>query len=170
MRVGILSFQGNIEEHEESLKRAILALGETIDVVRVKSASDRVDALVIPGGESTTMRKFLKETGVDLESIPLMGTCAGCVIMSDLMPIDIQRNGYGRQRDSFETVLDIAGIGEFRGIFIRAPRIRSAGCRILSELDGEPVFVEDGDRIAMTFHPELTGDTRVHEYFLRKLL
>jgi 5'-phosphate synthase pdxT subunit len=136
----------------------------------VKKSSDLVDTLVIPGGESTTIRKFLSETRIDLKSIPLMGTCAGCVIMSDFMPLEILRNGYGRQRDSFETMLNIEGIGEFRGIFIRAPRIRSAGCRVLSELDREPVFVEDGDRIAMTFHPELTGDTRVHEYFLRKLL
>jgi 5'-phosphate synthase pdxT subunit len=168
MRIGILSFQGNIEEHEASIAEAARALGERVEIVRVRR-KESIDGLIIPGGESTVMRKFLAEEKMDIESIPLMGTCAGCVIMGDFMPIEVMRNGYGRQRDSFETMLEIEGIGEFRGVFIRAPRIKGAGCRVLSSLDNEPVFVEEGDRIALTFHPELTGDTRVHEYFLRKI-
>ena len=170
MKIGILALQGDVEDHIRSLKKASDNIGVNSEIVEVKKNIECLDGLVIPGGESTTLRKLLDTDEINLRDMPLMGTCAGCILMSELMPIKIVRNGYGGQKKSFETSLNIRNIGVFKGVFIRAPRITEARCEVLAELRGEPVMVESDRRIALTFHPELTGDVRVHEYFLKKIL
>jgi 5'-phosphate synthase pdxT subunit len=146
-----------------------------------------VDGLVIPGGESTTMTMLMERMGL-LENVkaaighglPTLGTCAGMIVLSDritdgmagqrglgLLDIAIRRNGYGRQVDSFEADLDIKGLGRFPGVFIRAPLVEDAGqTEVLAEHDGHPVAVRQGNIVALCFHPELSGDLRLHRQFL----
>jgi 5'-phosphate synthase pdxT subunit len=182
--VGVLALQGNVKEHADMLQ------GITKDVRIIKKASQikGLDGLVIPGGESTTIFPLLKKYKIDKEikkaNLPIFGTCAGAVIMAkeilnmdqntlNLMDFTVERNAYGRQVDSFETDLKIPKIGKkpLNGVFIRAPIIKSAGkdVEVLAKQNGDPVLVRDGKFLAATFHPELTDDTRVHEYFLNIL-
>ena len=185
MPIGVLGLQGNVKEHVDMLE------GITRDVRVVKKASQikGLDGLVIPGGESTTIFPLLKKYKIDKEikkaNLPIFGTCAGAVIMAkeilnmdqntlNLMDFTVERNAYGRQVDSFETDLKIPKIGNvpLNGVFIRAPIIKSVGkgVEVLAKQNGDPVLVRDGKFLASTFHPELTDDTRVHEYFLNLLL
>lgn len=182
MRVGILALQGAVIEHIRMLKR----LGA--EAVKVKLPKDLIDldALIIPGGESTTMGMLAKKYKVDKaikekhkRGMPIYGTCAGAIMLAKgiigskqpklgLADISIKRNDYGRQIDSFEAELNIKDIGIFNGIFIRAPIIKHIynGAEILSEYQNSPVMVKQQDLLITTFHPELTDDTRIHEYFL----
>lgn len=183
--------QGSVEEHA----RALEGLG--CAVVQIRDAKDwglddgKPDfaGLIIPGGESTTLGKLLQSTGLDRliarsaqEGFPIYGTCAGLILMAgritgqrgpslSLMDLDVERNAYGRQVESFEADLEIPEIGNppFHGVFIRAPRIKSVGdsVRVLATLNGEPVFARQGSFLVSTFHPELTGDPRVHRYFVQ---
>ena len=172
-RIGVLALQGAFRE----LARALGAAGADVVVVRLPEQLDGLDGLVIPGGESTTITKLATLYGLD-EAIlsfdrPIFGTCAGMILVDrahlGLADLVVDRNAYGRQVASFEADLDIAGEDRpFRGVFIRAPRVRDVGphVEVLAELDGEPVLLRDGRVLVAAFHPELTDDPRVHERFL----
>jgi 5'-phosphate synthase pdxT subunit len=194
MKLGVLNVQGDVTEHVNVLRRAADSLGLKADVVQVKDVGSvrDVSALVIPGGESTTMGLLLRKYGLDSvlrdmagEGVPLIGTCAGLVLLAregdsqvlktgqpllSLMDVRVGRNAFGRQRESFEAGLDIPVLGEgrFPGVFIRAPVIEKVwgGARALCEYEGRIVMAEQDNLLAVAFHPELTDDTRVHEYFL----
>ena len=181
--VGILALQGAFAAHRECLE----ALGVRALEVRVPSDLDDVEALVMPGGESSTMSQLLESSGL-FEAIgdaigrgmAVFGTCAGMILLgreildgrSDqrsfgAIDIAVRRNAYGRQVDSFEADLETA-MGRVRGVFIRAPRIERVGpeVEVLARWETEPVLVRQGRVLAASFHPELSGDGRVHEYFL----
>lgn len=184
-RVGVLALQGAFREHVQALAR----LGADAVEVRTPADLDGVDALVLPGGESTTMDLLLGSSGLReplaeriAAGLPVLGTCAGLILLAaDLedgvegqrtfaaLDVTARRNGYGRQVSSFEADLALADEPvPMRGVFIRAPRITrtGAGVEVLAELDGEPVCVRAGSIMAATFHPELTGDDRLHARFL----
>ena len=190
-KIGILALQGDFEAHGRTLTR----LGADPIFVRTAADLDTVDALVIPGGESTTMLKLLLAENLlaPLAAFgrrrPIFGTCAGAILLAagisnpaqeglGLMDIDVERNAYGRQIDSrvahFTPEAEFAARthpGEMEAVFIRAPVIRRVGpqARVLARYQGDPVLVEQGKHLAATFHPELTADSRVHELFLSKL-
>jgi len=150
-----------------------------VDSVEVRKPEqlEGLDALVIPGGESTTFVRLMRLYGLD-EAVrtfegPILGTCAGMIVLDrrhlGAVDIEVDRNAYGRQVASFEADLSVTGdIEPLRGVFIRAPRVREVGpgVEVLAELDGEPVLLREGRVIVASFHPELTDDTRVHERFL----
>ena len=186
MKVGVLGLQGDVREHVRALESA----GATASVVKRVDQLAVVDALVVPGGESTTIGKLLDRYHLlgplrrrVHEGMPLYGTCAGAILMATeivgpqdaphrlaVMDIAIRRNAYGRQLDSFEADLQVAGLeGEFRAVFIRAPVIERAGgdVEVLAEVDGRPVLVRQGRLLASTFHPEMTPDARLHEIFVQ---
>ena len=169
----MLAVQGNVREHAEMLR----TLGaEPIEVRKPEQLHD-LDGLVIPGGESTAIGRLVRLYGLE-EAIrsferPVFGTCAGMILLDrshlGLIDVDVARNAYGRQVASFEADLELEGDEHpLRGVFIRAPRVQDVGAEVevLAELDGEPVLLRDGRMIVASFHPELTGDTRVHERFL----
>ena len=183
MEIGVLALQGDFREHIEMLKKC------NVDAVDVRLPQDLkdVDGLIIPGGESTTIGNLMQRNGLDKEIIKnykngmaIYGTCAGAILLSknisrstqprlNLLDISVKRNDYGRQADSFETELNIEQIGKFNGIFIRAPVIEriGKGINILSRFSNNPVLIQGKNILASTFHPELTNDKRVHEYFIR---
>ena len=170
MKIGVLAVQGNFREHSAMLRR----LGAEVVEVRKPEGLEGLDALVIPGGESTTFTRLMRLYGLD-EAVrrfagPMFGTCAGMIVLDrehlGLVDLVVDRNAYGRQVASFEADLELAGEDEpLRGVFIRAPRVRElgAGVEVLAEHDGEPVLVREGRFLVASFHPELTDDTRVHE-------
>ena len=185
MRFGVLALQGAFRAHADRLR----GLGEAVVEVRTSDQLDTVDALVMPGGESTTMSNLLVSAGLAegiderlAAGMPVFGTCAGMILLAEkvldgradqrhfgALDIVVRRNGYGRQLDSFETDLDIAGFdAPFHGVFIRAPRIESVGpgVEVLARHDAEPVLVRHGTVLAASFHPELTGDDRLHAAFV----
>ncbi|HEV2359208.1 MAG TPA: pyridoxal 5'-phosphate synthase glutaminase subunit PdxT [bacterium] len=183
----MLALQGDVVEHVKMLE----SLG--VEAVEVRTPEDlaRVDALIIPGGESTTIGKLAVEYGLDRaipervrEGMPVYGTCAGMIMLSEtarggeppllrVMNIEVRRNAYGRQADSFETDLAVPALGErpLHAVFIRAPVIDRVGpeASVLASLDGKPVLVRQGNMLVSAFHPELTSDDRVHRYFLTML-
>jgi pyridoxal 5'-phosphate synthase pdxT subunit len=183
-RVGVLALQGDFREHLAALRAC------EVEGVPIRLADDlqAVDALILPGGESTTMERLMEPAlreGIRARSkagMPVMGTCAGMILMASsveggrsdqqslaLMDIAIRRNAYGRQVDSFETDVDAEVIGG-RGpaVFIRAPQVVHQGPEVkaLASHDGQPVAIQQGNRLALAFHPELTPDRRWHQYFL----
>jgi 5'-phosphate synthase pdxT subunit len=187
--VGVLALQGDVREHLAAFRRC----GAEALPVRLGAELDMVDALAIPGGESTTMSKLLR--AFDLEAplrrrleagLPTLTTCAGLILLSraisdgtddqlatGTLDITVRRNGYGSQVESFEADLTVSGLGErsFRGVFIRAPRVTGVGdgVEVLARFDGEPVALRQGPHIGLTFHPEMTGDDRIHQLFLDTL-
>ncbi|WP_418791258.1 pyridoxal 5'-phosphate synthase glutaminase subunit PdxT [Phosphitispora sp. TUW77] len=184
MRVGVLALQGAFIEHEKILKN----LGcETIQV-RKKEHLKNIDGLIIPGGESTTIAKLMNEFNLTdpikhlaEQGMPIFGTCAGLIVIAKeivnsnqprlgLMNISVRRNAYGRQVDSFETDLQIKGLGQepFRAVFIRAPYIESVdeGVEVLATVDEKIVFAREKNFMVTAFHPELTDDNRVHKSFV----
>ncbi len=173
MRIGVLAVQGNFREHAAMLRR----LGAEVVEVRKPEQLEELDGLVIPGGESTAIARLVRLYGLE-DAIraferPLFGTCAGMILLDrnhlGVLDLEVARNAYGRQVASFEADLQLAGEDEpLRGVFIRAPRVAEVGpgVEVLAELDGEPVLLRDGRVLVASFHPELTGDTRVHERFL----
>jgi pyridoxal 5'-phosphate synthase pdxT subunit len=175
-KVGVLAVQGNFREHVAMLRR----LGAHAVEVRKPEQLEGLDGLVVPGGESTTFMRLMRLYGLD-EAVrafagPVFGTCAGMIVLDrlhlGLMDIEVDRNAYGRQVASFEADLDLAGDAEpLRGVFIRAPRVRTVGddVEVLAERDGEPVLLREGRFLVASFHPELTEDTRVHELFLDRV-
>ncbi|MDP6455035.1 MAG: pyridoxal 5'-phosphate synthase glutaminase subunit PdxT [SAR202 cluster bacterium] len=185
--VGVLAIQGDYREHRLLLE----SLGADVSEIRLPDQLDDVDGLIIPGGESTTivqlidiyeMREKLRERVLN-EGMPTWGTCAGMIVMAQklsdhrpdplkLMNIEVSRNAFGRQVDSFETDLDVEDMDgpPYHAIFIRAPVVDSIGegVRIISSLeDGRPVAVRQGHMLATAFHPELTDDPRMHKLFLQ---
>jgi pyridoxal 5'-phosphate synthase pdxT subunit len=173
LRIGVLASQGDFAAHAHVLR----SLGADAVEVRTAEQLERLDALVIPGGESTTISKAIERDGLKRAirahaeaGRPILGTCAG-MIVSDrahlgLLDAVARRNAFGRQLASFEADLEIAGLGPepYRAVFIRAPWIEShgAGVEVLASVDGHPVAVREGPMLAVAFHPELTGDSRVH--------
>jgi 5'-phosphate synthase pdxT subunit len=185
VNVGVLALQGAFGAHVERFG----ALGVEATEVRTPQHLQRVHALVMPGGESTTMSNLLQSTELfdpiadRLDSgMPVFGTCAGMILLADkildgrddqrhfgALDVTVRRNGYGRQIDSFETELDLAAETQpFHGVFIRAPRVEAVGpdVEILSFFDGDPVLVCQGHLLAACFHPELTNDVRLHARFV----
>lgn len=183
--IGVLALQGAFTRHQATLER----LGCQTVAVRYPRDLERLDGLVIPGGESGTISRQLDSSGLRQAIIsfagekPVLGTCAGLIIMSressgsqvqglDLLDLDVVRNGWGRQAHSFTFSLPVTLNGhseELPAIFIRAPRITRVGqgVEVLAAIDGEPVLVRQGQHLGATFHPELTADTRIHQLFLR---
>jgi 5'-phosphate synthase pdxT subunit len=196
MKAGVISVQGAAPEHVSALKMAMANLGLAGDVVSVRKARDIEGAscLVLPGGESTTISKLLRR--FDLfdriiemakDGVPIMGTCAGCVLLSKegddqvertetellkLMDMAVDRNAFGRQRESFEAPLNIKGLDRpFPAVFIRAPLITKVWgrCEPLAVHSSSIVMARQDNLLALSFHPELSGDTRVHEMLLSML-
>ncbi|MBA4370156.1 MAG: pyridoxal 5'-phosphate synthase glutaminase subunit PdxT [Coriobacteriaceae bacterium] len=189
MRIGVLALQGAFREHIMTLE----ALGAGTVAVRKPEQLDDLSGLIVPGGESTAIGKLMDAYGFydpirqqHGAGMALWGTCAGAILLARtvvdavpgqeplaLMDIEVRRNAYGRQIDSFEADLAFHGMDEpFRGVFIRAPWIESVGegVEILAEHDGVIVAARQYDLLATTFHPELTGDPRVHRYFLDEVV
>ena len=178
MRIAVLALQGAFAEHEQMLHR----LGvDTFEVRQLTDWQQPKDGLIIPGGESTTQSKLLRELGLFdpirkdiLAGLPVFGTCAGLILLSpmhlDTMGIDVQRNAYGRQLGSFHATAPVAGIGDDVPMtFIRAPYINqvlSPECEVLAQVDGHIVAARQGRQLVTAFHPELDDDTRIHELFL----
>ena len=177
----MLALQGAFREQVETLE----ALGAPATLVKTPEQLAGVDAIVLPGGESTTMSRLLDTSGLRAplaerlqDGLPVLGTCAGMILLArevvdgrpdqesfGIVDVTVRRNAYGRQRDSFEADLDIVGLpgGSFRGVFIRAPRIEATGptVEVLAVLDAHPVLVRDGRAWVASFHPELAGDLRL---------
>ena len=177
MRIAILALQGAFAEHEAMLRQ----LGaETFEVRKLSDWQQPKDGLIIPGGESTTQMKLLRELGMaDVvkdainEGLPVFGTCAGLIMLSQshlaTMDIEAQRNAYGRQLGSFSTVHEVAEIGkDIPMTFIRAPFINRVygRARELARVDGRIVAARQDNQLVTAFHPELTDDLRIHDYFL----
>jgi 5'-phosphate synthase pdxT subunit len=173
LRIGVLAVQGNVREHAAMLRR----LGVEPAEVRLPDELEGLDGLIIPGGESTTICRLMRLYGLD-EAVrefggPLFGTCAGMIVLDrdhlGLGDFRVRRNAFGRQVQSFEADLPVAGgDGPVRAVFIRAPWIEEAGpeVEILAEVDGHPVLAREGRLLVAAFHPELTDDTRIHELFV----
>jgi len=200
IQIGVLAVQGDVLEHIEMMDEVLTKNNYQLKTIRVRSPEqlDKLDGLIIPGGESTVMSRLIDETRFGKKLIDkihekvkngmaIFGTCAGTIILSktssdkvvkgftqnllELMDIEVLRNTYGRQQDSFERVLLVEALGKtpFKGVFIRAPVILSAkkNVQILAQ-DSEGIYAAQQDKLlAVTFHPELTDDTRFHEYFLK---
>lgn len=178
MRIAVLALQGAFAEHEQMLHR----LGaESFLVRQLTDWQQPKDALIIPGGESTTQSKLLRDLGLFepirqaiINGLPVFGTCAGLILLSpmhlDTMDISVQRNAYGRQLGSFHTVAPVKGIGDdIPMTFIRAPyieKVLSSDCQVLAEVDGHIVAARQGRQLVTAFHPELDDDTRIHQFFL----
>ena len=181
-KVGVLALQGDFEAHEKLLDLA----GATAIQVRTAEELASVDALVIPGGESTTIGKLA--TDYDLveplrkraeSGMPILGTCAGMIVCAKritegdqpllgIVDVTVRRNAYGRQVDSFETDLDVTGIGRMHAVFIRAPWVEEVGpgVEVLASHRGHPVVLREGNVTLAAFHPELSGDDRLHRLAL----
>ncbi len=175
--IGVLALQGDFEAHGRMLR----ALGAEPREVRTPAGLDGLDGLIVPGGESTVMTLGIEREGL-AEPVralartgrPVLGTCAGLIMLDrdhlGLMDLRARRNAFGRQAQSFEADLEIAGLagGPLRAVFIRAPWIEEHGeaVEVLAELDGHAVAARQGSLLAVAFHPELSGDPRVHERFL----
>jgi 5'-phosphate synthase pdxT subunit len=185
MKAGVLALQGDFREHA-----AVFAdLGASVVEVRTPEDLSRVDCLAIPGGESTTIAKLARSAELvepiherATAGMPIVGTCAGMIVMArrvldgetllGLVEITVRRNAYGRQVDSFEADVDVEGVDHpVRAVFIRAPIVEAVGdgVRVLAEHEGHPVVLEQGNLVVASFHPELVGETRLHEYVLRKV-
>ncbi len=193
MRIGIIAIQGNVEEHIYSLQFALHQYRFRADILKVKHKGIIPDcqALIIPGGESTTLGRLMEHEGIASEireaarsGIPVMGTCAGLVLLAkhgdeqvkrtkqsllELMDIQVNRNAFGRQRESFESLIEFNGFTKpFRAIFIRAPCITGYGIdvEVLARYNDAIIAARQKNLLALAFHPELTDDYRIHHYFL----
>ena len=189
MKVGVLALQGDVREHISSL----IACGVTPSAVRRGSELDQVDALVLPGGESTTIAQLAEVFGIYDQiknriaaGMPVYGSCAGMILLADQildakqgqksfggLDITVRRNAFGRQVDSFESDIPFAdGSSDLiRAVFIRAPWVErvGAGVEVLATVDTHPVAVRSHTLLATSFHPELTGDHRIHRYFIEEV-
>ncbi|MBZ9570721.1 pyridoxal 5'-phosphate synthase glutaminase subunit PdxT [Methanobrevibacter sp. TMH8] len=208
IKIGILNLQGAVSEHLEMTQKTIerMNMENEIIAIPVRYADEvaQCNGIIISGGESTVIGKLIKERGIDKvikdNQIPVFGTCAGMVLLSKktdydqeilgIMDVEVKRNAFGRQKDSFENEVNIFGT-TYPGVFIRAPAVSSIldsnadnnlnnedinavnnldKVEILSELDSNIVAVKQGNNMAMSFHPELTCDTRLHEYYLNEVI
>ena len=189
VRIGVLALQGAFREHIISVE----ALDASAVAVRLPHQLDDCDGLIIPGGESTAISKLMVSYGFyepiqerHAKGMAVWGTCAGAILIAkeivdgiaeqrglELMDISVRRNAYGRQVDSFEADLEFAHLDDaYRGVFIRAPWIEQVGdgVEVLAQHEGHIVAAQQGNLMATTFHPELTGDPRVHRYFIEKVV
>ncbi|MEW6221703.1 MAG: pyridoxal 5'-phosphate synthase glutaminase subunit PdxT [Candidatus Hadarchaeota archaeon] len=194
MKIAVVGLQGAVAEHLAAVRKAMEKLGvvgEAVWASRLEQLSG-ADGIIIPGGESTTIGRLMKASGIFDEvlrlgkaGVPIMGTCAGMVLLAKrgdrqvertgqpllgMMDMAVDRNAFGRQRESFEAELEIKKLGgaPFHGVFIRAPAVREVwgDASIIAEFQGKIVGVKQKNMIALAFHPELTSDTRLHERFL----
>lgn len=185
MQIGVLAVQGAFIEHIHMLEK----LGVSCIELRQRSDLSGIDGLILPGGESTVQGKLLKE--LDMfgplqemikNGLPTLATCAGLILLAEqlenddthhlaTLPVTVRRNAYGRQLGSFTTVANAGDITDFPMVFIRAPFITSTGdnVKILSRVDSNIIAVEYRNQIGMSFHPEMSDDTRLHEYFIKKI-
>jgi 5'-phosphate synthase pdxT subunit len=181
MKAGVLALQGDFREHA-----AMFASAGAVPVeVRTADQLAEVDVLAIPGGESTTISRLarlydLVEPIRDraASGMPILGTCAGMIVMANevldgepllmVMDVTVRRNAYGRQVDSFEADVDVRGVGNVRGVFIRAPVVERTGpeVEVLAELDDRPILIRQGTLLSAAFHPEIAGDDRLHRMLL----
>jgi 5'-phosphate synthase pdxT subunit len=175
--VGVLALQGGFEAHEKALSR----LGADVREVRTPADLEGIDALVIPGGESTTIGLGVEREGLAQPLIdfitsgkPVLGTCAGMIMLDrdhlGVLDIEVRRNAFGRQLASFETELQVDG-ASLDAVFIRAPWVEEAGegVEVLAEVDGHPVAVRQGNILAVAFHPELSGDLSLHRWLVDRV-
>ncbi len=185
LHVGVLALQGAFAKHVAALEASDVKSSE----IRTEEQLASVDALVIPGGESTTMSKLLTSQGLVeplrarlADGLPVLGTCAGMILLAneiidarsdqfsfDRIDLAVQRNGYGRQIASFETDIEVTGLDEpFRAIFIRAPKVERIGpdVEVLATVDDVAVLCRSGHTMVASFHPELTNDIRLHQLFI----
>jgi pyridoxal 5'-phosphate synthase pdxT subunit len=190
--VGVLALQGDVREHRQAFERCGVPTRE----VRLPADFDRIDALSLPGGESTTMSRLLRVFGLEQplrarldDGMACFATCAGMILLArrildgrddqlalGALDLDVRRNGWGRQVDSFETDLHIPALEQgdaqpFHAVFIRAPRVERTGegVEVLASIDSNPVIVAQGPHLALAFHPEMTRDDRLHRLFLDRL-
>lgn len=182
MKIGVLAVQGAFIEHEHMIEK----IGHTAIEIRQKDDLKGLDGLILPGGESTVQGQLLNKLDMmnDIKNmisngLPTLATCAGLILLSEhiadddtvhieTLPVTVKRNAYGRQLSSFVTNADIKHIGNYPMTFIRAPYIKNAsdGVEVLATVDNHIVAARYNNQIGLSFHPELTGDTRIHEYFL----
>lgn len=192
MKVGIVGVQGDVQEH----RIAVLGAGEMagidvdVNIVRKEGVVPDCDALVLPGGESTTISGLIEKEGIEREIVehvasgkPVLATCAGLIVMSrnvsgdrveglGVLDIEVKRNAFGRQKESFEAGVDVEGLEEpFHAVFIRAPVVTDVGegVSVLAELDGKVVGVHQNGVVGTSFHPELTNDYRLHRLVLEEV-
>ena len=186
MKAGVIAVQGDVAEHAAAVRNAAAAHDESAEVVEVRDAGivPDCDVLLMPGGESTTISRLIHREGIAAEiqahvasGKPVLATCAGLIVCSTdakddrveplgLVDVSVDRNAFGRQKDSFEAKVPVAGLDEpFHAVFIRAPAIDDVGDGVetLATVDGRPVAVRDGPVVATAFHPELTDDPRIHD-------
>ena len=186
VHAGVVAVQGDVSEHADAIRRAADNHGLEADVTEIRRAGlvPDCDILLIPGGESTAISRLLVREGIDDEirahvdaGKPMLVTCAGLIVASsdakddrvrtlDLIDATVDRNAFGRQKDSFEAPVDVEGLDEsFPSVFIRAPVIADVGdgVDVLAAWDGNPVAVKDGPVVGTSFHPELTNDSRIHD-------
>ena len=184
MRAGVLALQGDVAEH----RRALVECGAHPVEVRTSEDLDGVDALVIPGGESTAILRLIDR--YDLRDplvkriqagLPVFGTCAGAIVLAarttdgepplGVLDLTVRRNAYGRQRESFEADVEVSGVGTVPGVFIRAPVFEDPGpgVEVLATLADHPVAVRQNNLLAIAFHPELAGTLSMHRYFLEEI-
>ena len=186
IKIGVLDLQGDVSEHLEMTKKATKKMNLRAKVSMVKTAQEvaECNAIIISGGESTVIGKLMEEESiikaVKQNKIPVLGTCAGMILLGietdyqqplmDLIPMKVKRNGFGRQKLSFEAEVDIFG-DTYPGVFIRAPYAYevSEEADILSQIQDKIVAVAHNGNLAIAFHPELTEDTRIHEYFIKEV-
>ncbi|MCS3923245.1 pyridoxal 5'-phosphate synthase glutaminase subunit PdxT [Methanosalsum natronophilum] len=197
LTIGIIALQGDVAEHQNMLHNALDNLGLKGNIIMIKhhGSVKSCDGIILTGGESTTLSSLLISEGINEEiieahnkRIPIMGTCAGMIVLAkegdeqvkktgqyllSLMNIKVKRNIFGRQKDSFETEIDVKFLDRpYKGVFIRAPAIVEFGSTVtpLSYMNNVVVAAEEDNLLVLAFHPELTNDTRMHEYFLNKVL
>ena len=186
LTAGVVAVQGDVAEHADAIRRAAAARGRDADVREVREAGvvPDCDVLSMPGGESTTISRLLAREGIDDEirahvesGKPLLATCAGLIVAArdarddrvdtlDVLDVVVDRNAFGRQKDSFEAHLDVDGLDSpYPAVFIRAPAVAEVGggVDVLAQVDGRPVAVRQGSVVGTAFHPELTPDDRIHE-------
>lgn len=189
IHAGVVAVQGDVAEHAAAVERAGESLGQdvTVETVRTDGVVPECDVLLLPGGESTTISRTLHREGIAPEiqahaaaGKPILATCAGLIVCArdarddrveelDLLDVAVERNAFGRQKDSFEAALDVAGLDEpFPAVFIRAPAIDDVGegVEVLATVGDRPVAVRDGPIVGTAFHPELTDDARLHDLAL----
>jgi len=189
IKIGILDLQGDVSEHQIMAKNAVNKISLKADVLKVKTAPEvaECDGIVISGGESTVIGRLIHENGIDIaikeNHIPVLGTCAGMVLLSQqtdydqpllgLVPMKVKRNGFGRQKLSFEADLNLNALQTpYPGVFIRAPYAYDVedGTVVVGQIHDKIIAVAYEHHLATAFHPELTNDTRIHEYFLKEVL
>lgn len=196
INIGIIGVQGAVSEHLKSMEKLFLETNTPgkIFIIYDIEKLDKIDGLIIPGGEATTISKILVKTGlfdkilelIKQKNIAIMGTCAGCILLSkkvinnnkevkclNVMKMHVKRNAFGRQKESFEQEIIIKGFSEpYNAVFIRAPIIKKTydDCEILAKINDKIIMARQDKLLALAFHPELTNDLRIHKYFLGMIM